>query len=92
MLKRNTLTRDIVSLTKYWQVLAKLTEIWSEYTESVDISQEFKPRWLCEKRKLKFFQFHIIRWTSFLIIPVLNLYDEYTGRQKLAEQKTLLGI
>ena len=89
MLKRKTLTRDIVSLT----------EIWSEYTESGNknngiqyFSQKFKPRWLCEKRKLKSFQFHIIRWTGFLIIPVSNLYDEYIGRQKLAEEKTLLSI
>ena len=29
----------------------------------------------------------ILRWTSFLIIPVSTLYDEYIDRPKLSEQK-----
>ena len=35
----------------------------------------------------KSFQFHSLRWTSFLMIRVSTLYDEYIDRRKLSEQK-----
>ena len=49
----------------------------------------FKPRYLPVKNenKKKSFLFNILRWTSFLMIPVSTLYDEYIDRPKLTEQK-----
>ena len=41
------------------------------------------------EKKIKF---HILRWASFLVIPVSILYDEYINQQKLSEQKTHLSI
>ena len=38
------------------------------------------------------FYFRILRWTSFLMIPLTFLYDEYIGRPKLSEQKKHLII
>ena len=35
----------------------------------------------------KSFQFRILRWTSFLMIPLTILHDEYIDRPKLTEQK-----
>ena len=33
------------------------------------------------------FSFRILRWTSFLMIPITFLYDEYIDRPKLSEPK-----
>ena len=39
-------------------------------------------------RKLKkSFEFHILRWTGFLMISLTTLYDYYINRPKLSEQK-----
>ena len=35
------------------------------------------------------FKFRILRWASFLMIPLTFLYDEYIDRPKLSEQKTI---
>ena len=58
-------------------------------TEFTLFSRKFKPRYLPVKNKKskKSFQFHILRWTSFLMTPVSTLYDEYIDRPKLTEQK-----
>ena len=32
----------------------------------------------------------MLRWTSFLMIPVSTLYDEYIDRPKLSQQKNSL--
>ena len=50
-------------------------------------SRKFTPRYLPVKNeKLKKSFFHILRWTSFLMIPVSTLHDEYIDRPKLTEQ------
>ena len=57
-------------------------------TEFTLFSRKFKPRYLPVKNEnQKNFQSHILRWTSFLMIPVSTLYDEYIDRPKLTEQK-----
>ena len=41
-------------------------------------------------KKAKFknsFNFQILRWTRFLMIPLTFLYDEYINRPKLTEQE-----
>ena len=39
---------------------------------------------LCKKRKsTKSFKFHILRWTSFLLIPVISLSDEFSRSAKI---------
>ena len=46
--------------------------------------------WITPRKKpnsKKSFKFPILRWTSFLVIPLLFLYDEYIDRPKLSEQK-----
>ena len=35
---------------------------------------------------------HILRWTSFLIIPVISFYDEYIDRRKVTEQKKSIWV
>ena len=44
------------------------------------------------ENSIKHFEFKILRFTSFLMIPPTILYKEYIGRQKLTEQKTQLNI
>ena len=60
-------------------------------TEFTLFSRKFKPRYLKngnqKPKSKKSFQFHILRWTSFLMMPVSTLYDEYIDRPKLTEQK-----
>ena len=57
-------------------------------TEFTLFSRKFKPRYLRQKRKSKkSFYFHILRCTSFLMIPVSTMGDEYIDRPKLTEQK-----
>ena len=50
-------------------------------TEFTLFSRKFKPRYLPGQA------FYILRWTSFLMIPVSTLYDEYIDLPKLTEQK-----
>ena len=39
------------------------------------------------KAKIKTFCFHVLRWTSFLMIPLTTLYDDYIDRPKLTDQE-----
>ena len=57
-------------------------------------TQNFKPRKLLEERKLekKTFLFRIPRWTSFLMIPLKFLYNEYINRPKLSEQRKPIRV
>ena len=40
-----------------------------------------------KRNSKKSFYFWILRWTSFLMIPLTFLYDEYIDRPKFTEQK-----
>ena len=73
---------------KIGEFLVKNSETWwMKSTEFTLFSRKFKPRYLPVGNENQKKIFLIPRWTSFLVIPVSTLYDEYIDRSKLTEKK-----
>ena len=75
-------------------IRTKITVEVNKSTPNIPCSYEtFNPDNSSKTAKLKkSFLSRNLRWTSFLMIPLTFLYDEYIDRPKLSEQKTHLSI
>ena len=90
---KDTLPLKFWIVNLFWTILTKLCQILAKITENLNKNSRMFTKLYTsittfKKRKSeKSFQFRILHWTGFSMIPLTILYDEYIDRPKLTEQK-----